>query len=98
MEGGEPLGLRIQLPAVLAQVAGQRTVELEPLPKTVEEALQELFRRHPGLAQEMLGPDGNLDYTYRLFLNGEGISQWQDMQRALRDGDELVILMMLAGG
>lgn len=92
------MGLRIQLPAVLAQVAGQRTVELEPVPRTIEDAVRELFRRHPSLEQEMLGPDGKIDYTYRLFLNGESVSQWQDMQRSLRDGDELVILMMLAGG
>ncbi|MBC7347524.1 MAG: MoaD/ThiS family protein [Clostridia bacterium] len=92
------MGLTVQLPVVLAQVVGERSIALDPTPPTVEEAFKLLFGRYPALAREMLGPDGKIDHTYGLFLNGERISQWQEQDRPLREGDELVILMMLAGG
>jgi molybdopterin converting factor small subunit len=92
------LSFRIQLPTVLASVTGQATVEFEPVPQTLAEALQELLARYPALQQEMLSRDGTINRIFRFFLNGEGISPGSQGEKLLRDGDEMVILMMLAGG
>jgi ferredoxin-nitrite reductase len=92
------MGVRVEFPSVLAKEIGDRRVELEPVPRTLAEAIKELFYRYPALKEEMLGPDGEIDYSYRFFLNGMDVSPWRDRDLLLRDGDELVILLMLAGG
>jgi molybdopterin converting factor small subunit len=48
-----------------------------------------------GVRGELLDEEGNLDYAYSIFINGE---RWSNLDAKVREGDEVVITSMLAGG
>lgn len=97
-KGQITVSLHIQLPSPLAQVAGQHIVELDPVPSSIDEAMQRLFQIHPQLREEMVERDGTISRLYRIFLNGRGLFEKQDLTTPLKDGDQMLIMMILAGG
>ncbi len=71
-------------------------IELDWSGGSVAELIEELGRRYgPAVKRELLDSEGNLDYTYRVFIND---SQAEDMKTPVRDGDEVIILMPVSGG
>ena len=87
----------LELPEMLAGIlAGARRLEVEG--KSCRAALEDAFRRHPGLRVHLLDERGALRKHVLCFHNGEN-TRWTDtLDRPLADGDTIVILQAVSGG
>ena len=87
----------IHLPALLANLVGERTVAVDAL--SVAGALAELSTRHPSLAHALFDERGILRTHVLCFHNQEN-TRWhaEGLHRKLAAGDRLTILQAVAGG
>jgi hypothetical protein len=94
--------ITVKLGEPLWRKVGQRRLELE-LPgeqASAAQALAALAARYPGIRDEVL-PDGSSAQErlpYHLFVNHHKIPWGQAGQVMLRDGDQLVLFLIVVGG
>ncbi len=85
--------MKVLVPTPLRSYTRERAVDATGA--TVGAVLLDLDRRHPGIRFRMIDEQDRIRPHIRLFVNGE---QTFDLSRAVRDGDELVIVRALSGG
>lgn len=66
--------------------------------KTVREVIDELERRHPGLASYIVDETGRLRRHVNIFIGEEPIRDRMRLGDALRAEDRVLILQALSGG
>ena len=74
---------------------GQETVEVEG--NTVGECLASLVDRYPKMAEALYGPKGKLSNQIEIYLNMESAYP-DELSKPVQDGDDIHIIVMLAGG
>ena len=74
---------------------GNKIVEAEG--STVGEVLEALFAQYPDLKDQILNKDGRLKRHLDVFVNDES-SYPQELNKRVRDGDHVTVIMMIAGG
>ena len=74
---------------------GEETVQASGT--TLEECLRDLETRYPGIGSWLYDKQGELKRQVWLFLNGERIHP-EEITRPVRDGDELSVVLAIAGG
>lgn len=89
--------IRVRLPIPLRRHAGGMAVVELPC-CTISECLEELERRFPAVAGEMRDGEGRLRSSVHLYINGEDVRYRPSLDTPLEDGDELTIMMPVAGG
>ena len=88
----------VKIPAPLRPLtANQGEVAVENA-GTVQAALEELSRKHPGIKDKLLDDKGALRRYVNLFRNDEDIRHGQGLATTLREGDRLTIVPAIAGG
>lgn len=85
--------MKVLIPTSLQPYTGQSRVEANGA--TLAAMLADLDRRYPGIRFRMIDEQDHVRRHIRLFINGEQVS---DLSRALREGDEVVIVQALSGG
>ena len=74
---------------------GQKTLEVEG--NTVAEALKNFVAQYPGMKKELFDKNGKLLHYIEIYLNK--VSAYPgELEKPLKDGDELQIITFLAGG
>ena len=92
------VNLKILLP-VLPEVIGSRDLEVEFAGETVQDLIDYLVMRYGRKAtQALYDEEGKLDPVIQVLLNGEEWVTHDRLDSALRDGDSLVFMVMMAGG
>lgn len=87
----------VRLPQVLRQQAnGERAIEVDGA--TVGDAVQALVGRHPGLAGQLLTPDGELHRFVNVYLNGRDVRYLAGLATPVDERDEIRLLPAIAGG
>ncbi len=87
----------VRIPPVLrAQVGGQKQVEASG--DTVGQVLDALVAQHPGLREQLLTPDGELNRFVNLYVNGRDVRYEQGLDTAVSPTDTVVLLPAMAGG
>ena len=87
----------VRLPQVLRQQAnGERAIEVEGA--TIGDAVQALVGRHPGLASQLLTPDGDLHRFVNVYLNGRDVRYLAGLATPVEGRDEIRLLPAIAGG
>jgi hypothetical protein len=88
--------IRIHLHRTHRHLAGGlEVVEVEG--STVGECLESLVRLHPDLGEALFDAGGGLKSSIEIYLNME--STWPgELEKATRDGDQIHVTLMLAGG
>ena len=87
----------VRLPSVLrANAAGERAVEVDGA--TVGDAVHALVGRHPGLADQLLTPDGELHRFVNVYLNGRDVRYLAGLDTPVDERDEIRLLPAIAGG
>lgn len=71
--------------------------EVEASGSTVAEIIDDLERRYPGIKEHLVDHRGKLQGFVELFVNSE-IVHPEGTGMAVRDGDEMEILTIVAGG
>ena len=87
----------IRLPSVLrANANGERAVEVDGA--TIGDAVQSLVGRHPGLAGQLLTPEGELHRFVNVYLNGRDVRYLAGLDTPVDARDEIRLLPAIAGG
>jgi len=74
---------------------GLKTLEVEG--NTVAEALKNFVTQYPGMKKELFDKNGKLLHYIEIYLNK--VSAYPgELEKPLKDGDELQIITFLAGG
>ena len=74
---------------------GQELVEVNG--STVGQCLEQLVDRFPGTKEGLFVKNGNLASDVEVYVNGESAFP-EELAKAVKDGDELHIIVMLIGG
>ncbi len=90
--------LKVLLP-VLPEAMGRKELELEFPGETVNDLIGHLIAQYGRKARQALYDEhGQLDPVVQILLNGEEWVAHDQLDRALKDGDHVVLMIMLAGG
>jgi molybdopterin converting factor small subunit len=92
------VNLKIFLPT-LPEVIGGKELEVEFAGETVNDLVDHLIAKYGRAAKQALCDEkGNLDPMIQVLLNGEAWITGDQLDAALENGDDLVLMMMMAGG
>ena len=90
--------LKMLLP-VLPEAVGRKELEVEFAGETFNDLLDHLIAQYGRKArQALLDEHGQLDPVIQVLLNGEEWITHDQFDRALQDGDQVILMLMLAGG
>jgi molybdopterin converting factor small subunit len=87
----------VRLPAILRPAAGgHATIQAEGA--TVGEVFDDLVRRHPGLRDQLLTPEGDLHRHLNVYLNDDDIRYLGKLDAKVTESDTLTLMPAVAGG
>lgn len=87
------------IPNYLASFAGNRTtVAVNAAPATVREALESLWKIHPGLRDRIVDEQGEVRQHINVFVGTECIRFTGGLSTQVPDGAELMIVPAVSGG
>jgi MoaD family protein len=90
--------VKVLLP-VLPEAMGRKEVEVEFAGHTVNDLIEHLVAQYGRKAKQALFDErGQLDPVVQILLNGEEWVTHDRLDRTLKDGDQLMFMLMLAGG
>ena len=90
------MSIRIQIPTPLRQhTEGKATVETNG--STVQSVFDDLSRQFPAITQRIFD-NGQVRRFVNVYLNDEDIRYLDNLNTAVKDGDELAIIPAVAGG
>ena len=88
--------IKVHIPTAMRQHAdGQATAELAGA--NVKEVLDALGAKYPGISNRIFD-NGQVRRFVNLYLNDEDVRYLDNLQTAVKDGDELSIIPAVAGG
>lgn len=93
----EPGTITVRVPGPLRALADGRA-EVVVRARTVEEALDALLQRHPGLGRHLRTEEGGVRDYVNLFLNDDDVRPQGGVAAAVTAGDTLTIVASIAGG
>jgi molybdopterin converting factor small subunit len=89
--------VEVRLPTLLRPHAdGAATVTTDGA--TVGEVFAQLTARYPGLADQLVDPDGGLHKFVNVYLNDDDIRYLEQLDTKVDSGDVISILPAVAGG
>jgi MoaD family protein len=92
------VNLKIFLP-VLPEVIGRKELEVEFAGETINDLIEHLVARYGRKARQALYDEkGEFDPVVQVLLNGEEWITRDQLDTVLQDGDNVMLMMMLAGG
>jgi molybdopterin converting factor small subunit len=74
---------------------GQEVIETRG--NTVGECLKDLIRQYPGMEKNLFAKNGKLNPVVEIYVNAESAYPGELVKR-VKDGDQIHITLMLAGG
>jgi MoaD family protein len=90
------MSVKVNIPTPMRQhTEGKATVEAGGA--TVQGVLDDLGRKYPGISQRLFD-NGQLRRFVNVYLNDEDIRYLDNLNTAVKDGDELNIIPAVAGG
>jgi molybdopterin converting factor small subunit len=90
------LGVKVHIHKTHRQYTnGMEAVEVEG--STVRECLKHLVGQFPGMEKELFGKKGDLRNIFEIYINLE-TAYPDELAKPVKDGDEIYITFMLAGG
>jgi MoaD family protein len=90
------MSIKVRLHPYLRKFVDSQSV-VEVSGHTVEECIDSLDSRYPGIKQQLLNEQGKLRDYYDVCVNLQS-SQADPLSEPIHDGDELLIITVIAGG
>ena len=89
--------IQIKIPTGLRRFVGNIS-EFNVEAETVNDALFELAKEHPGFARKTMSEDGKLKSFVRVFVNTKAVRAQDFEQAKLNNGDQIALMTAIAGG
>ena len=90
--------LKVILP-MLSQAMGRKELDVEFAGETVNDLIEHLATRYGRKARQALyDGEGEFDVMVQVLLNGEQWITRDQLDTPLRDGDGVMLMMMMGGG
>jgi molybdopterin synthase sulfur carrier subunit len=91
------MAVEVRIPTILRKhTDGEKAVQAEG--DTVRDLLDDLDRRYPGIAGQLLNEDGSLHRFVNVYVNDEDVRFLGALDAKLEAGDVVAILPAVAGG
>jgi len=91
--------ITIQISGYLTEfTGGQADIKLGGSPRTVGEALNQLWSEHIGLRDRVLTEQGEVRPHVNVFVNSETVRRDRVLQTTLADDSEICIMPAVSGG
>jgi molybdopterin converting factor small subunit len=87
----------VRIPPVLRAVAGNQK-QVAVAGETVGAVIEALVADYPGLRDQLLTPEGELNRFVNVYLNDEDIRYLGELATPVEERDTIVILPAMAGG
>ena len=85
------------IPTVLRpNVGGAKKLDLGG--ETIRGVVDELVTRHPGIKQQLLTDEGDLNRFVNVYVNGQDVRYLQGLDTPVAPADEVRLLPAMAGG
>lgn len=91
------MNIKVRVPLSLHKLTGNKT-EFECQGDTVEELLTNFNSQYPGIREILYDEEGRIRPSFSLFVNGRIIKLLKKEKIPLKDGDEILIMQLIAGG
>jgi molybdopterin converting factor small subunit len=93
------MAIVFRIPTYLAGFAnGQSTVTVETAGGNTRQALEALFKLHPGLHDRILDERGEVRQHINIFVGNEAIRFAEGLETAVPSGAEVMIVPAVSGG
>ena len=90
------MAVKVHLHLTLRQFTnGQEMIEVDG--KTVGECLKNVVKKYPAMESSIFGKNGKLSNIVEIYVNLQSAYP-NELAKQVKDGDEIHITMMLAGG
>ncbi|MEE9202795.1 MAG: MoaD/ThiS family protein [Dehalococcoidia bacterium] len=90
------MAFKVRFFGQLRNILGRDELVAQGSPATVGELIRLLAQQHDRrIKEELLDEEGNFDYAYAVFINGERV---EGPHTPLREGQEVTVTSMIAGG
>ena len=91
------MSVKVRIPVPLRTLTGGRE-QVEVTGATVREVIENLNSTFPGMRERILSATDELNRFLTIFVNNQDIRLGEGLETRVRDGDELTILPLVAGG
>jgi len=91
-------GVTLRLPSALADVAGGRTLVVDPAPPDVAALLDAVDAVNPALARRIRDETGAVRRFVNVYVDGDDIRHADGTATPLHDGCEVHVIPSVAGG
>jgi molybdopterin synthase sulfur carrier subunit len=91
------MAVQVRIPTPLRKFTdGQDTVNAAGA--SIGAIIEDLEQKHPGLKDRICEADGSVRRFVNLYVNGDDIRFLENLESAVKDGDEVSIVPAIAGG
>ncbi len=91
------MSVKVQVPLPLRGLTGGLS-EVGATGSSIREIIADLEANHPGMRERLFGGDGELSRFVSIFVGDRDIRLLEDLETAVREGDVVTILPLVAGG
>ena len=91
------MSAHVRIPTPLRRFTGGEE-EVSAGGATVAAIVEDLERNHPGLKERICDEAGKVRRFVNIFVNGDDIRFLNNLETAVKDGDEVSIVPAIAGG
>ena len=91
------MNIKVRVPLSFEKFTGNKT-EFECHGDTVEELLANLNSHYLGVKEMLFDEEGRIRTSFSLFLNGKIVRIIKEEKILLNEGDEILIMQLIAGG
>lgn len=93
------MGVMVRIPTYLAPLTGGRSLlDVKGPSTTVAEALESLWKHHPGLRDRILDEQGEVRQHVNIFVGDEAIRFADGLATKVPDNAEILIVPAVSGG
>jgi sulfur-carrier protein len=91
------MSVRVRVPTPLRRfTAGNGEVNASGT--SIKDVINDLESRHPGMRERLLDDKGEIRRFVNIYLNGDDVRFLDQLNSAVKDGDDISIVPAIAGG
>ncbi len=91
------MSIKVRIPTPLRRFTGG-SEEVNVAASTISALVADLERQYPGIKDRICDEDGKVRRFVNLYVNGDDIRFLNELDTAVKDGDEVSIVPAIAGG